>query len=724
MLPRRRPTFSAVLFALTLSSGCSSRGVPDPFAFDGGAGDGGQPETSASSSGGADVDAGDPTLGGPCLDDAQCDDHLACTTNACDATVGRCRSSPDDAPCQNAAYCDGEERCDNKLGCVAGAPVTCEDGNSCTIDACDEATHLCSHAPRDADHDGDPDAHCGGHDCDDADPTVSAKAPEICGDGKDDDCDGAIDEAACVSPEHDTCSAPLTIDAPGAYALDTTGASFDYATSCGVGGKPGSADVVAALVLPAGPAVDVALTARTAGALVSVAIAAQCGDPTSEFACGASYVSAAGGQVSKVIARAVGDASKSIALPVYVATQPASAVTLDVQILAPAAAPDNETCGSAAPVDLGVPFAASLLGPARDLASACETPLGELVYAFTLPVASDVTAYATSLDGDGVPALSLRGQGCALPADEIACDLAEAARVFRHALPAGDYFLAVSATAPTLAQVTVEASAPTAPSANETCASAPEIPPNKTISVGLGLHQHDIDLGCSPGGADAAYTLDISAASDVLLAMRIAQSDTGGVALARPACGGALDLLACGVGATSPLRASLRGVPKGSYRVVAASANGISVTLTALVRPAVPTTLVPFADACADALVIPADGGFFQGNTANNTADFSAGCDQNSGLPAGAPDQILSLTLPAKKRVVLDMSGSTYATLLDVRQGPACPGVEVPAGCTIGKSGARSYLDLTLEAGTYYLQIDGFYGDVGAWSLDVRVVDP
>lgn len=718
--------FSAVLAALTLCAGCASRGVPDPFAVDGGAGGGGgQPAMSASNSGGAEVDAGDPTLGGPCVDDAQCDDGLACTSDACDATLGRCRFSPDDAPCQNTVYCDGAERCDNKLGCVSGAPVTCEDGSSCTIDTCDEATHLCSHALRDADHDGDPDAHCGGHDCDDADPTVSSKSPEICGDGKDDDCDGAVDEAACVSPEHDTCSDPLKIEASGAYALDTTGAALDYATSCGALSKPGPADVVAALVLPAGSPVDVALTARTDGALVSVAIAAQCGAPTSELACGASYVSAAGGQVSKTIARGVGgDVSKSIALPIYVATKPASAVTLDVQILAPSAAPDNETCGSAAPVDLGVPFAAPIIGPAKDLASACETPLGELVYAFTLPAASDVTAYATSLDGDGLPALSLRGEGCAFPGDEIACNLAEASRLFRHALPAGDYFLSVSATAPTVAQVTIEASAPTAPSADETCASAPAIQPNQTLSVGLGMHQEDINLGCFTGGADAAYALDLPAASDVLLAMRIAQGDAGGVALARPACGGAEDLLACGAGATSPLRASLRGVPKGSYRVVAESANGSDVTLTALVRPATPTTLVPFADACADALVIPPEGGFFQGNTANNTADFSAGCDQNNGLPAGAPDQILSLELPAKKRVVLDMSGSTYATLLDVRKGPACPGTEVPAGCTIGKSSSRSYLDLTLEAGTYYLQIDGFYGDSGAWSLDVRVVDP
>ena len=67
----------------------------------------------------------DPTLGGPCVDDDQCKrDEIPCATFACDQTVKRCRATPDDTRCDDGLYCNGAERCDPRLGCVAGA-VNC-----------------------------------------------------------------------------------------------------------------------------------------------------------------------------------------------------------------------------------------------------------------------------------------------------------------------------------------------------------------------------------------------------------------------------------------------------------------------------------------------------------------------------------------------------------------------------------------------------------------------
>ena len=80
--------------------------------------------------------------------------------------------------------------------------------------------------------------------------------------------------------------------------------------------------------------------------------------------------------------------------------------------------------------------------------------------------------------------------------------------------------------------------------------------------------------------------------------------------------------------------------------------------------------------------------------------------------------------LTQKRRVVLDMSQSMYSTLLDVRRGPSCPGTEMDLACTIGAYAGRSFLDLTLDAGTYFLQIDGFNGGLGPWWLAVFVGDP
>jgi hypothetical protein len=715
--------------AIATPLACGSTSAPSPFtsAATGVGGAGGGPVL-VGGGGARPSDAGpdaDPTLGGPCVDDGQCDDGVACTVDRCDLDLSRCRFTPDDSQCQNASYCDGLERCDGKLGCRAGEPVSCSDDKTCTIDTCDEGTQTCTHALRDADGDGDPDVHCppSGHDCDDADPSVSSKIGEVCGNGKDDDCDGLIDEPGCASPMHDSCLDPLEITASGTYAMSTVAAAFDYASACAPAGPPGPIDAVAAIELPAGPPVDVEVTARVSVGDVGVTLATQCGDPGSILTCGAGFFSTKGGKLAKLRGRALGDPNKPVALPLYVSTSYGTAVTLDVQMLPPEPAPTNETCGTALSLTPGQPVVADVLGAAHDLGSMCPAATGELVYRFTLDDAANVDLYATSLDGDGYPVLSLRAAGCALPEDEITCSTSLAGHLFWQALPPGDYYVAVAATAPTALSLDLELSAPTTPAPDETCDGAPALQPNKTIAVPLSTHQDDLSLGCLPGAVDAAHSLMLAEPSDVLLVQRTALYDFGAVELAAPACGGA-DLLACGNGAQSPVRTAKHGVPAGEYRVVAESQQAEDVQLTAFVRPAVAPTFVPFADACADALVIPKTGGFFQGNTANVAADYAAGCDYGGVSGPGAPEQLLKLELDAPKRVVLDMAGSTYTTLLDVRKGPSCPGTEMPKACAVGYGANKSYLDLSLDAGTYYLQVDGFSMESGAWFLDVRVVDP
>jgi hypothetical protein len=54
---------------------------------------------------------------------------------------------------------------------------------------------LSSCAPKDADGDGEPAIDAGGLDCDDTNPAVNPSADELCGDGLDNDCDGAVDDA-------------------------------------------------------------------------------------------------------------------------------------------------------------------------------------------------------------------------------------------------------------------------------------------------------------------------------------------------------------------------------------------------------------------------------------------------------------------------------------------------------------------------------------------------
>src|SRR3990172_2991476 len=86
-----------------------------------------------------------------------CDDGVSCTIDACDEATDSCTHTPNDGACDDGLYCNGAETCDPVNGCQPGTAPNCDDGVSCTIDACDEATDSCTHTPNDgACDDGNP----------------------------------------------------------------------------------------------------------------------------------------------------------------------------------------------------------------------------------------------------------------------------------------------------------------------------------------------------------------------------------------------------------------------------------------------------------------------------------------------------------------------------------------------------------------------------------------
>lgn len=108
-------------------------------------------------------------------------------------------------------------------------PVGCDDGDACTTDRCEPSSGACSHErPSDKDHDGvvgeapsGVPASCGGLDCDDEDPTVFPGRGEDC-DGRDNDCDGGIDEGAVYYP----LAEPVLL-APSMKRSDVSSIAFD-----------------------------------------------------------------------------------------------------------------------------------------------------------------------------------------------------------------------------------------------------------------------------------------------------------------------------------------------------------------------------------------------------------------------------------------------------------------------------------------------------------------
>jgi hypothetical protein len=707
----------ALLFAVVVVAvgACGNRnvGIDRSVPFDAGSGEGGL-DAAVPDAGGGDAS---PYLGGPCVDDAQCDDNIACTYDSCDQSVGRCLNVPDDSQCQDGIYCDGQEQCVPGHGCEPGPVVACDNGNECELARCVEATQSCQYSPRDVDQDGDPDANCDpGHDCNDLDPDVSSIHAEVCHNGVDDNCNGLVDETPCVVPSGDTCANAIAITAPGTLDLSTLGCDDTYSTSCSVPDPSAGQNVVAAVTVPPGPDVDLEVWATSQGSPVAVALQQSCGDPTTELACGAG--GATGGY--DVRARAY-DVAPGTYFAI-VTTQNAGPVELEVDLLAPSPAATDVDCSSAIPMQPGTPVTVSIVNPPTDLPTACPSPTGELTYSFTLTQPQDVQIYASTTKGSGTPLVGLRAPPCTAAADELECATTGSSPLFERGLPAGTYVVTVGATAPIDTNLSVTLSPPTTAPPDQTCASPPPIGINQSLPIDLSSHENAIKDGCSPSGPDAAFDLSLPSASDVLLVLRIPDIETGAVSLDTPACT-ATTTLGCTDNDT-PVRLGKRNVAAGDYRAVISDQLGLQGTLDALVRPTVAPTILPAgsADTCATA-VDASNGGFFTGDTSTTSANYEQPCDA-PGNPMGAPDQVLTMTLALPQRVVFDMEGSTYTTLLDVEQGPSCPGMPVVNGCYVGFGAQRSFLDLELDAGQYWIIVDGYSGQKGPWELDVRVLPP
>jgi len=177
----------------------------------------------------AGTDAGEraPDTGtdaGPaCASDADCDDGVACTADRCDPLAG-CVHAPDDHLCETAFCTTVGAVCDAALGCTGGGARDCADADPCSFDRCIEADRRCENVLEDSDGDGALDAVPDSFtctrplDCFVGDPTVYPGAPELCN-GRDDDCDGAIDEGfECLASTTGTCT--TSCGSTGMHACD------------------------------------------------------------------------------------------------------------------------------------------------------------------------------------------------------------------------------------------------------------------------------------------------------------------------------------------------------------------------------------------------------------------------------------------------------------------------------------------------------------------------
>jgi len=176
-----------------------------------------------------------------CIDnlDVDCDDAVDCTKDVCDELLDACVNDPRDSFCDDELWCDGAEVCDVDLGCVDGEAPNCDDGVSCTSDACDEDNDWCVYTADDSQCDNG--LWCDGSEtCHVEDGCLSGTAPECADDVSCtvDACDEQLD--ACVNlPSDARCDNDAFCD-----GVETC----DQVNDCQAGVAPDCADDVSCTV--------------------------------------------------------------------------------------------------------------------------------------------------------------------------------------------------------------------------------------------------------------------------------------------------------------------------------------------------------------------------------------------------------------------------------------------------------------------------------------------
>ena len=181
------------------TAGTSGSGgtIADASAGTGGAGGSSGTSGSGGTAGTAGGSAGE---GGSAGCPGGCDDFIDCTIDSCVQNVCKYALGP----------CPPGLLCDVTAGCI-GAPA-CASVDNCLQQwandpckaniRCDAATATCAFDLLDTDGDQHAPIVCGGDDCDDSDADRNPTVAETC-DGKDNDCDGSVDDGA-------TCGGGLT----------------------------------------------------------------------------------------------------------------------------------------------------------------------------------------------------------------------------------------------------------------------------------------------------------------------------------------------------------------------------------------------------------------------------------------------------------------------------------------------------------------------------------
>ena len=130
--------------------------------------------------------SGTCVAGTPAPAGTSCSDGKICNGNETCNGAGTCAASspaPAGTPCPDGNLCNGNETCNGTGTCTAGTPLVVDDGNPCTVDACNPTTGVITHTPKAAGT-ACPDGNlCNGNETCNASGTCVAGTPPVIDDG-------------------------------------------------------------------------------------------------------------------------------------------------------------------------------------------------------------------------------------------------------------------------------------------------------------------------------------------------------------------------------------------------------------------------------------------------------------------------------------------------------------------------------------------------------------
>jgi hypothetical protein len=506
-----------------------------------------------------------------------------------------------------------------------------------------------------------------------------------------------------------SCEAPYELAALTAVRGNTTGADAQMTGSCITGGN--APEHIYWFELAERSVVTAVLNSSYDGALY---LLSECGDTRSEFACNDDAPTTSRSEVRANLEAGL--------YYVVVDGYGAGAGDYEVSLEVAPMRSEAEICDAANVLPIGTPVAGSTATSADYFAATCSggSPGPDQVYALDIASRSRLRVRMQSVH-DG--ALHIR-TACTDASTEVACndEYGTGHNLINMTVDPGRYYVfADGGTASSLGDYSLLAE--TAPVsggpavAGESCGSAAPWDPATGTVLPADTFAATDDLAGSCGGSgspDTVYRLDLR--SRTRIRASFADAEFPPVAYIRRTCADTTTEVVCmnpmAAGGTVSVDQTL---PAGTYYFVVDGAGGPDAFGAANMNLQL-DDLGALEAACRGApLVRP--GTQITGSTATETDHFQATCAGG----AMSPDRVYRLVLRRRSTVRISSEQTEWDGAIYLRSD--CTDATTELGCNDDAGDNRhSMIETELEAGTYYLFMDGFStSSSGDFTLDVEV---